>query len=105
MLRTKYVCPVCGYAALERPAADFTICPSCGTEFELDDEIKTHAELRKLWLESGAKWFSESIKPPAGWREYRIEQLVRFTLNTDDGVNDAPRTARADVRSVQLIPV
>jgi len=61
---TKNVCPVCGYF-LEHPPADFTICPSCRTEFGYDDAGRTHAELRDSWLRGGAQWWSESVpKPP-----------------------------------------
>ena len=85
-----YVCPVCGYSGLELPAADFTICSSCGTEFELDDEIRTHDELRRAWLAAGAPWFSAAVRPPVGWREYRIEQLVAFTLSSVDDSRSEP---------------
>ena len=41
-----YTCPVCAYAALIYPPEDFTICPSCGTDFGYHDSNKTNAELR-----------------------------------------------------------
>jgi len=73
---------VCGYSGLEHPPQDFTICPSCATEFELDDEVKTHEELRLDWLSAGAPWFDISVHPPAGWAEYRA-QLVAAALTGD----------------------
>ena len=45
-----YICPVCGYDRLEEPPKNFSICPSCGTEFEFDDTFQTHAQLRAAWL-------------------------------------------------------
>jgi hypothetical protein len=65
-----YKCPVCGYNKMTRPPQDFYICPSCGTEFENDDTIFTHQELRDLWVEHGARWFSRVTLPPPGWNAY-----------------------------------
>src|ERR1017187_7282190 len=45
-----YLCSVCGYDRLEDPPKNFTICPSCGTEFGYDDAFASHAELRAKWL-------------------------------------------------------
>jgi len=66
------ICPVCGYS-LERPPADYRICPSCGTEFGYDDAGRSHRELRTAWLRSGARWWSRSRPAPVGWDPY--EQL------------------------------
>jgi hypothetical protein len=46
-------CPVCAYAAPKYSPEDFTICPSCGTEFGYHDSKKSHAELRAEWVERG----------------------------------------------------
>jgi len=73
-----HTCPVCGYDALEAPPADFLICSSCGTEFGLDDEVRTHEELRREWLRRGAEWFSEFRPAAIGWDPY--EQLVNAGL-------------------------
>lgn len=62
-----HTCPVCGYDRLTEPPATFTICPSCGTEFEYDDVRRTHAELRRLWLAGGAHWWSTVDPVPANW--------------------------------------
>ena len=67
----RYTCPVCGFR-MPDPAADFNICPSCGTEFGYDDTGKTHAQLRAQWLRGGAQWWSPQAPPP-GWDGY--EQL------------------------------
>ena len=64
------ICPVCGFA-LPYAAADFHICPSCGTEFGYDDAGRTHAELREAWLRNGALWWSPLAPAPAEWNPYR----------------------------------
>ena len=62
-----HTCPVCGYADLKYPPEDFTICPSCGTEFGYHDSNKTHGELRAEWVKRGSPWSSRAIERPAGW--------------------------------------
>lgn len=62
-----YTCPVCCYPDLRNPPIDFTICPSCGTEFSYDDATESHDELRSKWVESGARWYSSVIARPLGW--------------------------------------
>jgi hypothetical protein len=69
-------CPVCGYHGLTEPphdahgCASFQICPSCGTEFGYDDAAKSHAALRKAWLDGGARWTSRVIAMPPNWDGY-----------------------------------
>lgn len=65
-----FLCPVCGYADATAPAFDGKqgswsqeICPSCGTQFDYDDDHKSHAELRAEWLARQAPWFSNRPKP------------------------------------------
>jgi hypothetical protein len=62
-----YRCPVCGYSRLPEPPVNFSICPSCGTEFGYDDAQKAHSLLRKEWADSDAPWFSRARPAPAGW--------------------------------------
>lgn len=59
-------CPVCSYPdeSMTSPPEPYSICPGCGTEFGLDDEVTSHAELRAEWLRKGAKWFSHHTPPP-----------------------------------------
>lgn len=70
-----YTCPVCGYNRLRRPADDYLICPSCGTEFGYSDAGRSHAELRSDWIAQGMRWFSRATEPPVGWNA--ILQLER----------------------------
>lgn len=65
-----YTCPVCGYDKLSEAPLDFTICPSCGTEFEYDDAFATHIQLRADWLRKGARWWSPVDPQPEGWDPY-----------------------------------
>jgi len=60
-----YTCPVCFFDQLTEPARDYNICDCCGTEFGNDDEIRTHEELRRAWVDAGTPWFFGD--PPAGW--------------------------------------
>jgi|SRR5271165_4897164 len=64
------ICPVCGYA-MSYPPRDFHICPSCGTEFGYHDAGRTYDELRRLWLETGPRWWSRSRPTPAHWDPWR----------------------------------
>lgn len=52
------------------PAADYHICPSCGTEFGYDDAGRSHAELRANWLRNGARWWSPVDPQPPNWDPY-----------------------------------
>ena len=69
-----YQCPVCGYDELTKPPEDYTICPSCGTEFGNDDFDRAHKELRDIWISRHMPWFSKSTLPPKNWNPYR--QLI-----------------------------
>jgi hypothetical protein len=68
-----FICPVCRYDKLASPPEDFSICPSCGTEFGYDDNRKSHADLRAAWIENGLSWFDQPA--PIGWSG--IDQLRR----------------------------
>lgn len=62
-----YKCPICGYRSLVSPPENNTICPCCGTEFGYDDAVKSHDNLRNVWINRGAPWFSDKTPKPAGW--------------------------------------
>ena len=69
-----YICPICGYTALEElPWEDdgqtpsFTICDCCGVEFGYEDATqKGKSKYRDQWIASGGKWFNEA-KRPENW--------------------------------------
>jgi hypothetical protein len=70
-------CPVCGFDRLEDPPNNYTICPSCGTEFEYDDVSMTRAELLRAWVEGERKWWSKLEPSPACWNpERQMEELI-----------------------------
>jgi len=79
-------CPVCGYDRLSKPPSDYSICPSCGTEFGYSDAgpepaWQIHQALRKNWIDRGAVWHSQQIAPPALWNPWL--QLANAKLSTD----------------------
>lgn len=63
-----FTCPVCYYDKMPDPAAEYNICPCCGTEFGNDDENTTHSELRARWISRGARWFFR--QPPPRWNPW-----------------------------------
>jgi hypothetical protein len=71
-----FTCPVCFYDKMPDPPAEYNICPCCGTEFENDDEFRTHTELRNYWIARGARWFFHT--PPFLWNPW--EQLARANV-------------------------
>jgi hypothetical protein len=63
-----FTCPVCYYDKMPGPAREYNICPCCGTEFENDDQDRTHAQLREDWISGGAKWFFQEA--PENWNPW-----------------------------------
>lgn len=70
-----FTCPVCGYAQLRYPPEDFTICPSCSTEFGYDDANRSYEQLRQLWIQHGVQWHSGVVRQPENWNGW--EQLIK----------------------------
>ena len=70
----KYMCPVCGYHDLSKPAyvsdiGSYEICHCCGFQYEVSDldDGYTHEEWRKEWIENGMIWNEGRTKPPLDW--------------------------------------
>ncbi len=61
-------CPVCAFSELPYPPENYHICPCCGTEFGNDDAYYSHAQLREMWVATGAHWFFGNA--PAGWNPW-----------------------------------
>jgi len=81
ILKTRtYPCPVCAYG-LDTPAANFTICPSCGVEFGYSDIGVTHKELRREWIQFNAPWTSSVIRKPFYWNPW--VQLIEGGYSAD----------------------
>ena len=75
-----YTCPVCAYDQMDQPPSGWNICSCCGTEFEYDDASRTHEELRRDWVQNGAKWFSEYDMPV-------MDEIVWVSEDTDRDAN------------------
>jgi len=58
-----FTCPVCFYDKMPDDPTDYNICPCCGVEFGVDDEFRSHAQLRTHWIATGAKWFYRNAPP------------------------------------------
>jgi hypothetical protein len=88
-----YTCPICGYERLAGEPTNHSICPCCGTEFDYDDAVKSHAQLRSEWIARGARWFSVATQPPAGWdwldQLYRAGKIPVKLVGSEVAVNDA----------------
>src|SRR5271168_4547934 len=76
-------CPVCGYA-LPYSAADFHICPSCGTEFGYDDSGTSYQELRNRWIRTGPSWWSPVQPQPSDWDP--VEQMRKGLILNPAGM-------------------
>jgi len=80
----KHTCPVCGYDGLEYPPADYSICPSCGTEFGYHDLTFTPAQLRQRWIASGASWQASYLPPPPHWSAETQLRNIGYSLTEAD---------------------
>ncbi len=80
----KYTCPVCGYDELQHAPTDYSICPCCSTEFGSSDFGWSHGELRREWIQEGAKWSEDFLPEPPFWSP--IEQLrnVGYEVTDED---------------------
>jgi len=72
------LCPVCGFQ-MEEPPIGYNICPCCGTEFELHTAYTNIIDLRRNWINNGARWWSISDPIPRGWNPY----LQMFNANLE----------------------
>lgn len=79
-----YICPVCGFPALERcphpseGGASDEICPSCGFQFGYDDDDLgiPFEQWREEWRAKGMPWFSTGTQHPKEWNP--VTQLSRL---------------------------
>lgn len=78
-----YICPVCGYNGLETPPENFTVCPSCYTEFGYDDATLSAEALRREWIQNGMRWAAADVlPPPPDWNPVRqlIEAGITYRI-------------------------
>lgn len=55
-------------------AVPFNICPSCGTEFGIDDLHQSFQTIRNNWIAEGMPWFDDISLPPPNWSP--VTQLI-----------------------------
>lgn len=83
-----YICPVCGYPALdelprsEETCGSYEICPSCGFQFGISDEDEgiSDDQWRTTWIQAGMPWNSVGKQRPLNWNP--SEQLDRILSST-----------------------
>jgi len=80
---TTYTCPVCGYNRLRFSPDDYTICPSCGTQFGYTDARRSHEQLQAQWLASGAPWHSRVVPRPENWDAAKQVAAIIQPLKSD----------------------
>ncbi len=79
-----YICPVCGFDSLFKPAyhqsgsPSFEICSSCGYQYGHSDDDRgiTFEQWRRNWIEKGMPWSSVNPKPE-NWDP--LKQLQNLT--------------------------
>jgi hypothetical protein len=101
-----YTCPVCGFDSLEYPPEDFAICPSCGTEFGLDDANYTIEELRARWIKGGSQWWSISDSFPIQ-TELKVKPSMRIIIldsHTTEGFKEIDNTNK-EIESLKFVRV
>jgi hypothetical protein len=103
MREMNYTCQVCGYSKLEYPPDEFTICPSCGTEFGNDDFEYSHAELRQRWIASGMRWWSENDPIPDGWNPSDHLQHVFSYVEANETTNTKGKDFSTDYHLVKIL--
>src|SRR5215472_15056459 len=97
MVILKNMCPVCGYE-MDDPPRDYNICPSCGTEFGLNDANTSIADLRSAWLATGPKWWSPTDPAPNDWNPLEQVQRVMTPISGDLVLDlSAPSTSGSSI--------
>lgn len=100
-LNVPYICPVCAYTDLPEPPQNFSICPSCGTEFGFDDAKVSHAQLRRRWVIADAPWYSTVRHHPADWNPWM--QLIQGHYGRDIPFSGEIRSRYVDTVSAKAI--
>ncbi len=86
---TRFLCPVCGFLMEEEPK-NYNICPSCGTEFDNDDQNATIEELRMTWIRAGCLWWSDSDQKPDDFNPcLQLARLIPSKVTITTGSNNS----------------
>jgi hypothetical protein len=64
------LCLVCGYE-MDDPPRDYNVCPSCGTEYGVNDVNASYEQLRQAWIATGPAWWSKTDPQPENWSPSR----------------------------------
>ena len=73
------LCLVCGYE-MDDPPRDYNICPSCGTEYGVNDVNASYDQLRRAWIATGPAWWSKTDPQPENWSPSRQLANLGATL-------------------------
>ena len=73
--KASFMCPVCGYPDLDRPARyEFgwpsgEYCPCCSFQFGYHDDSEgiSYDEWRRRWATKGMRWSTNICQPPPNW--------------------------------------
>jgi hypothetical protein len=68
--KSQNLCLVCGFE-MDDPPRDYNICPSCGTEYGVNDANASYEQLRAGWLKTGPAWWSKTDPQPENWSPSR----------------------------------
>jgi hypothetical protein len=93
------LCPVCGYE-LEAPPKDYRICPSCGTEFGVNDVNATISDLREAWMNTGPRWWSRTDSIPDNWDP--IAQMERAGIAVKRQPTSEPMSVSTSTSTVRV---
>ncbi len=95
----KFRCPVCAFWMSKAPV-DYTMCPSCGTEFGVDDVDQSFSEIRSQWLDAGAPWWSTLIGPPENWNP--IKQIKEFREELANAIRPFEKVSLSKLRELSI---
>lgn len=70
MPNVQNLCLVCGYE-MDDPPRDYNVCPSCGTEYGVNDVNASFEQLRQAWIATGPAWWSKTDLKPENWNPSR----------------------------------
>lgn len=88
-------CPVCGnpdfVAFVDEGYATWRICSCCsfqaGVAYKSSDLPSWFATLRKIWVDGGMEWWSNSVSAPPGWNASaqleKVDAVVRYVRSLD----------------------